>query len=172
MSEGKRGKAKGRNVFTSHSHIIGNGKSGGGNGNSNSHVESKPTPATSSSAKPSIVDQQGPEDDESSKLTKQKWEKMIQKGLIEFIEQHRYAEFHKIYSDTFLRRVKRGIPQAFRWKVWRAAVAEGATEGANRTNTYENLVKKENKWIPLIKIDISRTFPEADEFNEELQAKY
>eukprot|EP00392_Amoebophrya_sp_AT5.2_P009018 g9046.t1 len=41
----------------------------------------------------------------------------------------------------------------------------------SRTSTYQNLVSKDNRWISLIKIDISRTFPETEKFDDSHQNK-
>ncbi|CAD7953005.1 unnamed protein product [Amoebophrya sp. A25] len=157
-------------------------------------------------------------------LSRQKWEKMLHKGLTE--------EFLRDNRETFLRRVRRGIPPEFRWQVWKCVISDpqstintsssdmtggggaasstsstttgtgiedensrsnggGATSAigtasskppaasggfaamsaASRSSTYQNLLKKENRWISLIKIDISRTFPETDKFDDSHQNK-
>ncbi|CAD7923805.1 unnamed protein product [Amoebophrya sp. A120] len=176
----------------------------------------------------------------SSSLSKQKWDKMISRGLT--------RQFLQDNKETFLRRVRRGIPPEYRWTVWRAVINDGdtifggspgngnspknstsvgavdpdrdgaamnntggtstnhrasnGTTSSNKTNfstglnksgttttttpssasssmqsvqcrssTYQNLVAKDNKWISLIKIDISRTFPETTAFDDSHQNK-
>lgn len=91
----------------------------------------------------------------------QKWKRMMQRGIEPFIAQH---------PDTFQRRVRRGIPAEFRWEVWKAAVRFEDARSSAPKGTYQRLHERENRWSHLISIDISRTFPEHADFNEDLQA--
>lgn len=53
--------------------------------------------------------------DNTESLSKAKWDKMVARGLHYFLTEQR---------ETFLRRVRRGIPPQHRWTVWKAAVSE------------------------------------------------
>ncbi|KJP89438.1 hypothetical protein AK88_00881 [Plasmodium fragile] len=89
----------------------------------------------------------------------EKWSSMINRDINWFMKTHR---------TTFLRRVKRGIPQKYRWKVWFQI-----TNSKILLNKYQKkyyfLSKKKSNYTNLIMIDISRTFPELLIFDKYAQ---
>lgn len=93
-----------------------------------------------------------------------KWREMIDQGLPEYIQAH---------PDRFRRRARRGVPPAFRWRVWKAAV--GLEDAKSRPgalpHNYDELCRKPNKWTPLIEIDICRSFPELKTFDSEQEQR-
>lgn len=89
----------------------------------------------------------------------QKWSEMVSVGVSQYIQAH---------PDRFHRRVRRGIPSRFRWKVWKARVGIAGDELAAQ---YRDLSGPQNQWSQQIEIDISRTFPELRWFNEEKQRR-
>lgn len=86
-----------------------------------------------------------------------KWHRMMERGIGDFI---------KDYPETFLRRVRRGIPPEYRWRVWKAAanydvrVIPGA---------FDRLKQIDNRWSNLITMDAPRTFAEYEGFTPKLQ---
>mmetsp|Transcript_92933 Transcript_92933/g.215999 ORF Transcript_92933/g.215999 Transcript_92933/m.215999 type:complete len:463 (-) Transcript_92933:191-1579(-) len=93
----------------------------------------------------------------SSELSK--WSEMIEQGISQYMDTH---------PDRFHRRVRRGIPQRFRWQVWKAAVR---LQEFSLPNDYHNLSTQENAWTNYIEIDISRTFPELKSFDASQQQR-
>jgi len=91
-----------------------------------------------------------------------KWGEMIDMGI---------SEYMKVHPDRFHRRVRRGIPQRFRWQVWKAAVRLNECERLPQPGDYPTLSQRENAWTPLIEIDISRTFPELRSFDANWQQR-
>ncbi|CXI30560.1 GTPase-activating protein, putative [Plasmodium berghei] len=89
----------------------------------------------------------------------EKWSSMIDRNINWFMKAHK---------TTFLRRVKRGIPQKYRWKVWMHI-----TNSISLINKFEKkyyyLYKKTSNYSNLIYIDISRTFPELLIFDKYAQ---
>jgi len=85
-----------------------------------------------------------------------KWTEMIENGIAKYMLQH---------PDRFQRRVRRGIPQQYRWQVWKAQI--GVHSGDPLMQTYREFASPSNPCTEQIKIDISRTFPEF--FNAEWQ---
>ncbi|ETB60404.1 hypothetical protein YYC_02691 [Plasmodium yoelii 17X] len=89
----------------------------------------------------------------------EKWSSMIDRNI---------NWFKKAHKTTFLRRVKRGIPQKYRWKVWMHI-----TNSTSLINKFEKkyyyLYKKTSNYSNLIYIDISRTFPELLIFDKYAQ---
>ncbi|SCN59442.1 GTPase-activating protein, putative [Plasmodium chabaudi chabaudi] len=89
----------------------------------------------------------------------EKWSSMINRNINWFMKAHK---------TTFLRRVKRGIPQKYRWKVWMHI-----TNSISLVNKFEKryyyLYKKTSNYSNLIYIDISRTFPELLIFDKYAQ---
>jgi len=85
-----------------------------------------------------------------------KWSEMIDMGI---------PQYMKLHPDRFHRRVRRGIPQRFRWQVWKAAVQLNECERLPQLGDYPTLSQRENAWTPLIEIDISQTFPELRSFD-------
>lgn len=91
-----------------------------------------------------------------------KWNEMIDMGISQYMRTH---------PDRFHRRVRRGIPQRFRWQVWKAAVRLHECERLPKPGDYPTLSQRENNWTPLIEIDISRTFPELRSFDANWQQR-
>merc|ERR1740123_772584 len=91
-----------------------------------------------------------------------KWKEMIDMGI---------SQYMKLHPDRFHRRVRRGIPQRFRWQVWKAAVRLNECERLPQPGDYPTLSQRENNWTPLIEIDISRTFPELRSFDANWQQR-
>ncbi|VEV56762.1 GTPase-activating protein, putative [Plasmodium vinckei vinckei] len=89
----------------------------------------------------------------------EKWSSMINRNINWFMKAHK---------TTFIRRVKRGIPQKYRWKVWMHI-----TNSISLVNKFEKryyyLYKKTSNYSNLIYIDISRTFPELLIFDKYAQ---
>mmetsp|Transcript_12822 Transcript_12822/g.35490 ORF Transcript_12822/g.35490 Transcript_12822/m.35490 type:complete len:492 (-) Transcript_12822:87-1562(-) len=88
-----------------------------------------------------------------------KWNEMIETGISQYMHTH---------PDRFHRRVRRGIPQRFRWQVWKAAVR---LQDFEVPKDYHSLSTRENPWTPCIEIDISRTFPELKSFDASQQQR-
>lgn len=82
-----------------------------------------------------------------------KWKEMVDMGITQYLQLH---------PDRFHRRVRRGIPPAFRWQVWKAAVR--LDDYAIHEN-YELLSTTENSSTSNIDIDVSRTFTELKTFD-------
>ncbi|KOB87179.1 hypothetical protein PFDG_05516 [Plasmodium falciparum Dd2] len=89
----------------------------------------------------------------------EKWSSMVNRDIV---------WFHKAHRTTYLRRVKRGIPQKYRWKIW-----FHITNAKNLYNKFQKkyyyLSKKKSNYTNLILIDISRTFPELLIFDKYAQ---
>jgi len=94
---------------------------------------------------------------EELEYEQEKWNRMMDRGIEDFIRDH---------PDTFLRRVRRGIPPHYRWRVWKAAAE---LELRVIPGAFERLRNKKNNWTNLIKIDVPRTFPGVNEFTPEMQ---
>lgn len=90
---------------------------------------------------------------EVSQMELSKWREMVDVGISQYMRSH---------PDRFHRRVRRGIPAAFRWQVWKAAVR---LEDGELVGEYADLSERENEWTRLIDIDITRTFPELKTFD-------
>eukprot|EP00930_Biecheleria_cincta_P032933 TRINITY_DN22809_c0_g1_i1.p1 TRINITY_DN22809_c0_g1~~TRINITY_DN22809_c0_g1_i1.p1 ORF type:complete len:477 (+),score=74.91 TRINITY_DN22809_c0_g1_i1:104-1432(+) len=90
---------------------------------------------------------------EVSHMELSKWREMVDVGISQYMRSH---------PDRFHRRVRRGIPTAFRWQVWKAAVR---LEDCELERKYADLSEKLNDWTQLIDIDIRRTFPELKTFD-------
>lgn len=88
-----------------------------------------------------------------------KWKEMMDQGISRYMRAH---------PDRFHRRVRRGIPPEFRWRVWKAAVR---LEKDWPTLDYKCLSETENQWTSSIVIDVPRTFPDVKSFNEEQQQR-
>lgn len=71
------------------------------------------------------------------------------------------------HSKKFRSRVRRGIPQEFRWEVWKAMTR--LSEHSDLLEAYARLKSIESKWNPLISVDIPRTFPEKPDCDAEWQ---
>ena len=61
--------------------------------------------------------------------------------------------------DTFQRRARRGIPEEYRWEVWKACVDY---DKHFREGAYAKLSRMKNQWSPLIAIDVPRTFTDSN----------
>lgn len=85
----------------------------------------------------------------------------MEKGIEAFISKH---------PDTFQRRIRCGIPPEFRWEVWKAAVRFEDIRSSASKDTYQQLCERQSRWSHLITMDISRTFPQHEDFNEDQQA--
>jgi Rab-GTPase-TBC domain len=79
-----------------------------------------------------------------------KWKRMMYRGIKVSMRQN---------PDTFQRRARRGIPEEFRWDVWKACVDYDAHF---RPGAFEKLSQIKNKWSPLIAIDVPRTFTDSN----------
>jgi len=101
-------------------------------------------------------------DHEVSPSELSKWSEMIDMGI---------SQYMKLHPDRFHRRVRRGIPQRFRWQVWKAAVRLNECERLPQPGDYPTLSQTENNWTTLIEIDISRTFPELRSFDANWQQR-
>ncbi|EUD67896.1 hypothetical protein C922_01508 [Plasmodium inui San Antonio 1] len=89
----------------------------------------------------------------------EKWSSMINRDINWFMKTHK---------TTFLRRVKRGIPQKYRWKVW-FQITNSKILMNKFQKKYYFLSKKKSNYTNLIMIDISRTFPELLIFDKYAQ---
>ncbi|ANQ07408.1 GTPase activator protein [Plasmodium coatneyi] len=89
----------------------------------------------------------------------EKWSSMINRDINWFMKTHK---------TTFLRRVKRGIPQKYRWKVW-FQITNSKILLNKFQKKYYFLSKKKSNYTNLITIDISRTFPELLIFDKYAQ---
>eukprot|EP00927_Polykrikos_kofoidii_P050740 TRINITY_DN44620_c0_g1_i1.p1 TRINITY_DN44620_c0_g1~~TRINITY_DN44620_c0_g1_i1.p1 ORF type:complete len:367 (+),score=48.37 TRINITY_DN44620_c0_g1_i1:159-1259(+) len=98
-------------------------------------------------------------DYETSPRDMLKWVEMVDGGISQYMRQH---------PDRFYRRVRRGIPSRFRWQVWKAAV--GVQDDGAPTN-FDELSCRENAWTERIAVDIGRTFPELESFDEVQQQR-
>merc|ERR1719201_469915 len=89
-----------------------------------------------------------------------KWREMIEDvGILEYM---------RIHPDRFHRRVRRGIPPQFRWRVWKEVVHLQEQEHII-SQDYRCLSTQHNAWTEMIEIDISRTFPELECFGQAQQ---
>ncbi|EKX72978.1 TBC domain containing protein [Theileria equi strain WA] len=88
-----------------------------------------------------------------------KWKSMIDRGL---------ETFAKTHPNTFLRRTNRGIPQEFRWEIWKVAL-KYQHYASELEDLYESYSAKENEYLSIINIDVPRTFPELKVFDKEAQ---
>jgi len=88
-----------------------------------------------------------------------KWNEMMDMGIPQYMQAH---------PNSFHRRVRRGIPQRFRWQVWKAKVG---VDEAGLSIDYHALSQRSNAWTAQIEIDIGRTFPELRSFSAEQQQK-
>jgi len=114
-------------------------------------------------------DTMGPEDTASrarnepeaevSAAEQMKWREMMDQGI---------SKYKRNHPDRFQRRVRRGIPPEFRWRVWKAAVR---LENTSPSADYESLSCRENKWTASIEIDVHRTFPDVKSFDEAQQQR-
>ena len=66
------------------------------------------------------------------------------------------------HNSTFMRRVRKGIPSEFRWKVWRKCLD---IENKKIPKFYDSIKRQPNKWGTLIRTDIGRTFPNDPRFD-------
>jgi len=94
---------------------------------------------------------------EELEYEKEKWHRMMERGIEDFIRDH---------PETFLRRIRRGIPPEYRWRVWKAAANY---EVRVIPGVFDRLKPIDNKWTALIRIDVPRTFPGYEGFTPELQ---
>ncbi|KAH0480766.1 MAG: uncharacterized protein KVP18_002283 [Porospora cf. gigantea A] len=70
-----------------------------------------------------------------------------------------FPQFIVDHQITFMRRFRRGVPQDFRWTVWKAALQWEVMR--DRVGIpYASLIGTTNKFSELITIDAPRTFPE------------
>jgi len=97
-------------------------------------------------------------DEKVSSAELAKWKDMMDQGISKYMYQH---------PDRFHRRVRRGIPPEFRWRVWKAAVRLEDSLPVD----YKLLSETENEWTPSIVIDIPRTFPDVKAFDVEQQQR-
>eukprot|EP00929_Paragymnodinium_shiwhaense_P092604 TRINITY_DN52560_c0_g1_i6.p1 TRINITY_DN52560_c0_g1~~TRINITY_DN52560_c0_g1_i6.p1 ORF type:complete len:356 (-),score=51.93 TRINITY_DN52560_c0_g1_i6:143-1210(-) len=88
-----------------------------------------------------------------------RWQHMVDVGILEFQDSQ---------PEKFRRRIRRGIPPSLRWEVWKAVA--GFHEFTMPLN-YETLCCDANKWTSQIEIDICRTFPELECFDETQQRR-
>lgn len=89
-----------------------------------------------------------------------KWNEMVAgTGIPQLMRSH---------PDRLRRRVRRGIPQQYRWQVWKACVHLQDHKHILALD-YASLSTRKNAWTSLIEIDIARTFPELKFFNQEHQ---
>lgn len=86
-----------------------------------------------------------------------KWQTMIGQGISSFMVSH---------PGTFRRRLRRGIPEDYRWTVWKLVIR---SEIRMRARHYSELCQESNKWTRAIELDIPRTFPEVASFDEDHQ---
>jgi len=91
-----------------------------------------------------------------------KWSEMINTDI---------SQYMKLHPDRFHRRVRRGIPQCFRWQVWKVAAQLNECERLPQPGDYPAMCQQENAWTKLIKIDISQTFPELRSFDANWQQR-
>merc|ERR1719161_305709 len=77
---------------------------------------------------------------------------MMDAGISTYIRQ---------YPAKFRQRSRRGIPDEFRWRVWKAAMQYNEQECVQ---DYEVLCKMENQWTKLIRADACNTFPAEQHF--------
>ena len=71
--------------------------------------------------------------------------------------------------DTFINRLSKGPPAAYRWIVWKF-MANQFNKNANKSkNKYEKLLEKRDKslWLRDIEKDIDRSFPSHTYFKTE-----
>uniref|UniRef100_A0A0G4IEI6 Rab-GAP TBC domain-containing protein n=1 Tax=Chromera velia CCMP2878 TaxID=1169474 RepID=A0A0G4IEI6_9ALVE len=107
---------------------------------------------------PSAFEFIGPTTEEQRQSrTYQKWKSMIDRNIEAFMQRH---------YKTFVRRLKRSVPQDFRWEVWKAAAL---LKDKQEEGVYESLCNEVNKYSSLIEIDIPRTFPEHKSFDSSCQ---
>jgi len=85
---------------------------------------------------------------EATAVEQTKWTEMMDTGIQSYMRQH---------PSRFHRRVRRGIPQRFRWQVWKEAVR---LHDAQLPEDYNALANSVNDWSAAIEIDITRTFPD------------
>eukprot|EP00397_Hematodinium_sp_SG-2012_P020535 GEMP01021160.1.p1 GENE.GEMP01021160.1~~GEMP01021160.1.p1 ORF type:complete len:325 (+),score=43.79 GEMP01021160.1:292-1266(+) len=90
-------------------------------------------------------------------LEYEKWHRMMDRGVENYIRDH---------QDTFLRRVRRGVPQEYRWEVWKAAAD---LDSRIIPGAFDRYSVMENQWTHLISMDVPRTFPGYDGFTPERQ---
>ncbi|CAK9065902.1 unnamed protein product [Durusdinium trenchii] len=88
-----------------------------------------------------------------------KWKQMMDEGIARYMREH---------PDRFHRRVRRGIPPEFRWRVWKAAVR---LDDAWPSVDYHSLCEKETQWTPSIVMDVTRTFPDVKAFDDVQQQR-
>jgi hypothetical protein len=82
----------------------------------------------------------------------EKWRNMSE-NLDTYITKH---------NSTFMRRVRKGIPPEYRWKVWKKCLD---IENKKIPKFYDSIKRQPNKWGTLIRTDIGRTFPNDPRFD-------
>lgn len=68
-------------------------------------------------------------------------------------------QYMRSNPESFLRRARRGVPEQYRWEVWKACVDY---QIHYKPDTFEKLHATPNQWSGLIAIDVPRTFTDAD----------
>lgn len=86
-----------------------------------------------------------------------KWSEMLNQGVVSYRAAH---------PDRFHRRVRRGIPHRFRWRVWKECLKVDVRRLAVN---YATQSVKPNAWTTQIEIDTPRTFPDLPCFGREHQ---
>mmetsp|Transcript_51093 Transcript_51093/g.119623 ORF Transcript_51093/g.119623 Transcript_51093/m.119623 type:complete len:450 (-) Transcript_51093:39-1388(-) len=89
----------------------------------------------------------------------QKWDEMAAVGFREFMHAH---------PSRFRRRVHRGIPEKYRWQVWKLLVDFNEVVSVGN---YTELSRTENAWTEQIEMDVTRTFTDNKSFDDGKQQR-
>ena len=89
-------------------------------------------------------------DEESVSSNAVKWRRMMSKGIRAYMRQN---------PESFVRRARRGVPDEYRWDVWKACVDYDIHY---KPGAYATLVQSKSEWSQMISIDVPRTFTDAD----------
>lgn len=81
---------------------------------------------------------------------------------------HSVAAYMEREPDGFRRLVRRGVPPARRWQVWKEAVRLGGPGDSGPSARYDTLRgQRSSEFAELIEVDVRRTFPKDEDFTEE-----
>lgn len=123
---------------------------------------------------------QGLGDDEGISADEAKWQEILDQGVRAYLRD-RPRRFH--------RRLQRGIPSGFRWRVWKSLIARDPPPCSSKTDerqttpewffdddgeqeAFAEVSARENPpWTAMIRTDIARTFPEDARFDHRQQLR-
>eukprot|EP00457_Paulinella_chromatophora_P005737 gb/GEZN01005754.1/.p1 GENE.gb/GEZN01005754.1/~~gb/GEZN01005754.1/.p1 ORF type:complete len:532 (+),score=64.16 gb/GEZN01005754.1/:39-1634(+) len=88
-----------------------------------------------------------------------------------------FAEYQRRHRTQVKNRIRKGIPDSFRARVWPHLTGAYSLKMTKPKNFYQNLLENDSEWTAVIKRDIGRTFPShtmftAIGFHEEEKPDY